>query len=141
MTVTAAWQLNRILNAVGLLATVALLIGLVVVFVRSLVGEDPHGYARIFSVVLGVVLLLPLTLLSIGANKLRLRLRSGFGYQMAAGVVVGLYSSPMQSLARWIGLGLGALFVAAALAGLLTRDRPSGGSAATHHDPSEDRNG
>jgi hypothetical protein len=124
MTVSTAWQLNRILNAVGLLATVALLIGLVVVFVRSLVGQDPHGYGGIFSVFLGVVLLLPLTLLSIGGHRLRLRLRSGFGYQMAAGVVVGLYGFPLPSPARWIGVGLGTLLVAAALAGLLTRDEP-----------------
>jgi hypothetical protein len=132
MTANTAWQLNRILNAVGLLAGVALLIGLVVVFVRSVVGEDPHGYALIFSVILGVVLSLPLVLLSIGAYRLRLRRRSGFGCQLAAGVVVGLYSAPMPSPGRWIGVGFGTLLVAAALAGLLTRDRLSGVSAGTY---------
>jgi hypothetical protein len=132
MTANTAWQLNRILNAVGLFAAVALLIGLVVVFVRSVVGEDPHGYALIFSVILGIVLLLPLVLLSIGAYRLRLRRRSGIGCQLVAGVVVGLYSAPMPLPGRWIGVGLGTLFVVAALAGLLTRDRLSGASGATY---------
>src|SRR5690606_19234173 len=117
MTTNTVWRLNRILNAVGLVVVVALLIGLVVAFVRSAVGDDPHGYGMIFSVLVAVFLSLPLVLLLVGAQRLRRRLRSGFGSQLAAGVVIGLYGAPIPSPGRWIGVGLGALLVAGALAG------------------------
>jgi hypothetical protein len=115
------WRINRILNAVALLAALVLLVALVAVFVASLDTDgDPHGYGRIFSVVLGMVLLVPVILLTQGAVLLHRRRRAGLAYQLAAGVVIGLYALAVPvGEQRWLGIGLATILAVPALIGLV----------------------
>jgi hypothetical protein len=116
------WQFNRVLNALALLATALLMVGIVTGFVNSVVqpSADPHGYVRIFSVFLGVLLVIPLLLLTFAALELRRHRRSGFGFQLAAGVTVGLFGAA----GGWIGIAVGVLIAMPALAGLVTTPPP-----------------
>lgn len=119
------WHVNRIANALVILVGLLVFAFLVVRFVSSLVNPDAdvHGYARIFSVILGVVLLVPLGLLALAARALRRNRLAGFGYQAFAGVAVGLYALPVPAPAGWIGVGLGGTLVVLGLTGLVTTRR------------------
>jgi peptidoglycan/LPS O-acetylase OafA/YrhL len=125
------WRINQLLNALALLAAVLLLGVLVTQFVWSLIDDDRdvHGLVRITSILLGLFLLVPLSLLTSAAVALYRRRRVGFVYQLFAGAVVGLYGVLISSgpaelpTPRLVGLGLGALLAAPAVAGLFATRR------------------
>jgi cell division protein FtsW (lipid II flippase) len=122
MTIARVWRVNRIVNMVALLATLSLIAWLAVTFVRSLVGDastDPHGYARIFSVLAILAMLVPLMLLGVGRRQLRRQRRSGLVLGMLAGAVFVLYGAAISGAVRWIGVGLGVLLAGVGAAGLV----------------------
>lgn len=118
--------LNRAINAILLVAVVVLFLVVAVTFVVSVAtggDNDPHGYAQIFGVVLGIVLLLPLTLLGLGALALRRGLRAGFGYNVASGILALLVGFVANGTARAIAVGLGVTLAGLGVAGLLAPRR------------------
>lgn len=118
------WRINQLLNALALLAAVLLLGVLVVQSASSIVADrDVLGMVVLSSVVLGVFLLPPLSLLALGAVALYRHRRVGFVCQVLSGGLVGLYGVLIAGAlpaARLIGIGLGTLLAAPAVAGLLT---------------------
>ncbi|GAB3432102.1 hypothetical protein [Flindersiella endophytica] len=118
------WRWNRVVNALVLAVVLVLLVLLVALWVRSYAkpAADPHGYTLIFGALAGLLLLPPLLLLVGGALLLRRGQRSAFGFQVAAGVVVGLYGVVIpDAVARIAGVGLGAALVAVGVLGLRAR--------------------
>lgn len=116
------WRINQIINAIVLIAVVAVLGFLVVAFVRSLVDPDSdrHGYGLIFPVVLGVVgiaLLLPLIA---GARQLHRRQRAGAACQVATGAIAAVVSAIVPG-PFWGGIVAGVLVAAPAVPLLLAR--------------------
>jgi hypothetical protein len=132
------WRINQLLNALALLAAVLLLGALVVQSVSSLVADrDVLGLVVLSSVVLGLFLLPPLTLLSLGAVALYRRRRVGFVYQALSGGLVGLYGVLVAGAlpaARLIGIGIGTVLAAPAVVGLSTTRRQSPGTPTTTYD-------
>jgi hypothetical protein len=115
------WQWNRLVNAIVLLAVVVLLGLLAFMWVRAYTNAaaDPHGYTMIFGAIAAVLLLPPLLLLVGGALQLRRHQRSGFGFQIAAGIIVGIYGAVIPSTPpRLLGLGLGIALVTVGVLGL-----------------------
>lgn len=115
------WQLNRLVNAVGLAAVVGVLGLLAFLWVRAYTNAaaDPHGYTMIFGAFAAFLLLPPLLLLIGGTLTLRRRQRSGFGFQIGAGIVVGLYSAFIPSMPpKLLGIALGVALVVVGVLGL-----------------------
>lgn len=113
---------NQVINALALIAVAAALVGVAVMFVRSLVdpGSDPHGYGRIFAVVLGVVAIALLVPLVAGAIGLHRRQRAGAAWQVVTGTIVTLISTTGPG-PYWIGIAVGIAIAAPAVPLLLAK--------------------
>ncbi|MBM7786074.1 hypothetical protein [Tenggerimyces flavus] len=118
------WRINQIINALAVIAVVAALVFLAVAFVRSLVDptSDRHGYAMIFSAVLGVVAIALLIPLVAAAKQLRRRQRAGAGWQVVTGAIVAVISAIVPG-PYWIGIVVGLGVAAPAVPLLLTKQR------------------
>jgi hypothetical protein len=116
------WQVNKLVNALMIVVVGLPLVLVLLMFVASLAGGwgDPHGYVGLFSVILVVALLAPLSLLIAGAIAMRGQHWVGFIYQILAGVVIVLYGRliPDPRL-HWTAVGVGFLLGALGVLGLL----------------------
>jgi hypothetical protein len=117
------WRVNQIINALVLIAVVAVLGFLVVTFVRSLVvpESDRHGYGLIFSAVLAIVAIALLVPLVAGATQLRRRQRAGAACQVATGAIAAVISAIVPG-PFWPGIVAGILVAAPAVPLLVSRE-------------------